>query len=223
MEAKTNTFPLEICHITGTDSFTKCHITNYPKGIFPVSATYCWVGKNTFGYPRIKKRSCVAKKNKKKINENRAVGLHSFNCTDEIIQKLYWPITWLDMPDENQYCTESCTEFLHRKLYICTIYILSIWKKFSTSTVNMECLTSFAFYHQSTIHSMNTFPVNLTSPNHARFVILIYSTLNSVHRIKSTSSPATQKKKWQQPRFILQWFKFHSVKGHLLYGSSLKP
>lgn len=48
--------------------------------------------------------------------------------------------------------------------------------------------------HQSTIHSMNTFPVNLTSPNHARFVILIYSTLNSVHRVKSTSSPATKRK-----------------------------
>lgn len=42
---------------------------------------------------------------------------------------------------------------------------------------------------------MNTFPVNLTSPNHARFVILIYSTLNSVHRVKSTSSPTTQKKR----------------------------
>lgn len=54
-------------------------------------------------------------------------------------------------------------------------------------------LDNLVFNHQNTIHSMNTFPVNLTSPNHARF-ILIYSTLNSVHRVKSTSSPASHPK-----------------------------
>lgn len=59
----------------------------------------------------------------------------------------------------------------------------------------LDNLVFFFFNHQSTIHSMNTFPVNLTPPIHARFVILTYSTLNSVHRVKSTSSPATQKKK----------------------------
>lgn len=54
-------------------------------------------------------------------------------------------------------------------------------------------LDNLVFNHQNTIHSMNTIPVNLTSPNHARF-ILIYSTLNSVHRVKSTSSPASHPK-----------------------------
>lgn len=126
------------------------------------------------------------------------------------------------MPDGNQYCTESCTEFFTQKtLHLYHIHFIHL-KKFSTSTVNTECLTILSFNHQSTIHSMNTFPVNLTSANHARFVILIYSTLNSVHRVKSTSSPTTQKK------MTAIWIHFAVIqvlvhKGSFYFnGSSLK-
>lgn len=82
------------------------------------------------------------------------------------------------------------------------------------------------FNHQSTIHSMNTFPVNLTSPNHARFVILIYSTLNSVHRVKSKSSPATQKKRKKEVTATESHFAVIQVSVHegsfYFNGSSLK-
>lgn len=132
------------------------------------------------------------------------------------------------MPDENQYCTESCTEFFTQKtLHLYHIHFIHL-KKFSTSTVNTECLTILSFFlnHQSTIHSMNTFPVNLTSPNHARFVILIYSTLNSVHRVKSTSSPATHKKRKEKVTATQIHFAVIQVSVHegslYLNGSSLK-
>lgn len=96
------------------------------------------------------------------------------------------------MPDENPYCTESCTE-----CYIENFTTVPYTHPPGTSLPHRQhgMLDKLFVNHQSIIHSMNAFPVNLTAPNHARLVILIYSTLNSVHRIKSTSSPATQKKK----------------------------
>lgn len=190
---------------TGTDWFVKCHSINYHNG------RGAFFKKGSWRFQcRLQKSVFVAKKQKNKTNETGLwVTLHWWNnsktlLTCNLIRYARW---------------ES---ILYRKLYrifyienFTSVPYIYPPEKISTSTVNMECLASFRYNHQSTVHSMNTFPVNLTSPDHARFVILIYSTLSSVHRIKSTSSPATQKKKWQQPRFILQWFKFQSVKGHL--------
>ena len=136
------------------------------------------------------------KKKKEKVNETWGCGWHRFwlhwwnnpktLLTYNLIRICQMRINIVQKVVQN---------FLHRKLYICTIYILSIWKNFLHPLLIRNAWQSCFFNHQSTIHSMNTFPVNLTSPNHARFVILIYSTLNSVHRVKSTSSPTTQKKR----------------------------
>lgn len=76
------------------------------------------------------------------------------------------------MPDENQYCTESCTEFLHRKLYISVPYTFYPSEKIFYIHCNTECLTILSFNHQSTIHSMNTFPINLTIPKSCQICYL---------------------------------------------------
>lgn len=77
-----------------------------------------------------------------------------------------------------KYCTESCTEFfLHRKLYISVPYTFCPSEKNFYIHCNTECLTILSVNHQSTIHSMNTFPINLTIPKPCQICYLNISNI----------------------------------------------
>lgn len=112
--------------------------------------------------------------------------------------------------------------FLHKKLYICTIYILSIWKNFLHPLLIWNAWQSCLFKPSEHNSQYEYISSNLTVSNHARIVILIYSTLNSVHRVKSTSSPKPKRKKrnWQQPRFICSDSSFKGPRRIILFNGS---
>lgn len=65
------------------------------------------------------------------------------------------------MPDENPYCTESCTE-----CYIENFTTVPYTHPPGTSLPHRQhgMLDKLFVNHQSTIHSMNAFPINLTAP-----------------------------------------------------------